>query len=86
MAKDYVLDEGTRWKPRKTAKGDRYRQPSRIRKQNNDNEEDPGFQKKNGGKYQEDAKNVQQRPRRTKEQAEMSNIITEKKKYIRSNQ
>ena len=50
MAEDYVLDEGTRQKHRKIAKGGRYRQPSRKRKQNNDNEDDPGFQKKNGGK------------------------------------
>ena len=69
MAEDYVLDEGTRQKHRKIAKGGRYRQPSRKRKQNNDNEDDPGFQKKNGGMYQEDARNAQQRPRISKEQA-----------------
>ena len=34
------------------------RQPSRKRIQNNDSEDDPGAQKKNGGRDQEDARNV----------------------------
>ena len=34
------------------------RQPSRKRIQNNDSEDDPGPWKKNGGKNQEDARNV----------------------------
>ena len=38
--------------------------PSRKRIQNNDTEDDPGPRKKNGGKAREDARNVQQRPRR----------------------
>ena len=45
------------------------RQPSRKRIQNNDSEDDSGSQEKNGGKYQEDARNVYQRPTRAKEQA-----------------
>ena len=32
--------------------------PSRKIIQNNDSEDDPGPQKKNGGKYREDARNV----------------------------
>ena len=43
--------------------------PSRKRIQNNDSEDDPGSQENNG----EDARNVCQRPRRTKEQTEMNN-------------
>ena len=39
------------------------RQTSRKRIKNNDSEDDPKFQKKNG----EDARNVYQRPKRTKE-------------------
>ena len=39
-------------------------QPSRKRVQNNVSKDDPGFQEKNG----EDAKNIYQRPKRTKEQ------------------
>ena len=34
------------------------RQPFRKRIQNNDNEDDPGPQKKNGGKDREDTRNV----------------------------
>ena len=44
------------------------RQSLRKRIQNNDSEDDLGSQKKNGGKGWEDARNVYQRPRRTKEQ------------------
>ena len=44
------------------------RQPSRKRIQNNDSEDDPVSQEKNGGKDLEDTINVYQRPRRTKEQ------------------
>ena len=40
--------------------------------QNNDSEYDSGSQKQNGGKDREDARNVYQRPRRTKEQTEMN--------------
>ena len=47
-------------------------QPPRRRIQNNDSEDDPGSQKKNG----EDARNVYQRPGRTKEQTEMNDKIT----------
>ena len=36
--------------------------------QNNDSEDDPGPQKNNGGKDREDARNVDQRPRRIKQQ------------------
>ena len=54
--------------PRKTTKWSRGRQPSRKRIQNNNNEDDPGPWKKNGGKDCEDARNVYQRPRRTKGQ------------------
>ena len=43
--------------------------PEKI--QNNDSENDPGSQKKNG----EDIRNVYQRPGRTKEQTEMSNTV-----------
>ena len=47
------------------------RQTSRKRIQNNDSEDDPRSQKKNG----EDARNVYQTARRTKEQTEMNNIL-----------
>ena len=57
--------------PRKTTKGNGDKQTSRKRIQNNENEGHPGFQKKNG----EDARNVYQRPRRTKEQTKMNNIL-----------
>ena len=55
--------------------------PSRKRIQNNDSEDDPGNWKQNG----EDARNVYQSPRRTKEQTEMNNTlegITEAGKWI----
>ena len=39
--------------------------------QSNDSEDDPGPRKKNGGKDQEDARNVSQRPRRIKEQRQL---------------
>ena len=45
-----VPDEGTRYSPRKTTKLSGDRQPSRNRIQNNDSEDDPGSQEKNGGK------------------------------------
>ena len=54
----YVPDEGTRLNPRKTTKWNRDRQSSRNKVQNNDSEDDPGPQKKNGGKDWEDARNV----------------------------
>ena len=41
---------------------------SEKRIQNNDSEDDPRSQEKNGGKYRKDARNVYQRPRRTKKQ------------------
>ena len=44
--------------PGKTNKGNGNRQSSRKRIQNNDSEDDPGPQKKNGGKDREDARNV----------------------------
>ena len=70
----YFSDEGTTIKPqKKTTKWSGDRQPSRKRIQNNDSE-DLGSQKKNG----EDARNVPQRPRWTKEQTEM-------KQYTRRN-
>ena len=43
------------------------RQPSRKRIQNNGSEDDPESQENNG----EDARNVYQRPRRTKQQTEV---------------
>ena len=48
----------------KTTKWSGNRQPSRKRIQNNDREDDLGSQKKNG----DDARNICQRPRRTKKQ------------------
>ena len=42
----------------------------------------PGPQKNNGGKDREDARNIQQRPRRSKEQTEMNNTIIEKKNTL----
>ena len=42
--------------------------PGKKKIQNNYSEDDPGSQKENG----EDARNVYQRPRRTKEQTEMN--------------
>ena len=56
-------------------------QYSRKRIQNNDREDDPGSWKQNG----ENARNVYQSPRRTKEQTEMNNTlegITEAGKWI----
>ena len=65
------------------------RQHSRKIIQNNDTEDDWGSWKKNGGKDWEDARNVYQRPRRTKEQTGMNNTpeeinrrITEAKEQI----
>ena len=46
-------------------------QPSRKKIQNYDSEDDPGAQKQN----EKDARSVYQRPRRTKEQTEMNNIL-----------
>ena len=43
-------------------------QSSRKRILNNDSEDDPGPQEKNGGKNWEAERNVYQRPRRNKEQ------------------
>jgi len=57
--------------PRKTMKWSGDRQPSRERIQNNDSADDPGSWKQNG----EDARNVYQRPRRTKAQTEMNNSL-----------
>ena len=57
-AEGYIPDEGTRWNPRKTNKWSGDRQHSNKRIQNNDREDDPGPQKKNGGKDREDARNV----------------------------
>ena len=47
------------------------RQPSRKIIQNNNSEDDPGSQKKNG----DDARNVYQRPCRNSEQLEMNNAL-----------
>ena len=57
-AEGYIPDEGIRQNPRKTTKRSADRQPSRKRIQNNDSKDDPGPQNKNGGKDQEDARNV----------------------------
>ena len=57
--------------PRKTTKWSGDRQPTRKRIQNNDSADDPGSWKQNG----EDARNVYQRPRRTKGQTEMNNSL-----------
>ena len=62
-AEGYVPDKVTR----KTTKCSGDRQASRKRIQNDDSEVDPGSWKQN----EEDARNVYQRPRRTKEQGEM---------------
>ena len=43
--------------------------------QNNDSEDNSGSQKKNGGKDWEDARNVYQRPGKTKEHTEMNNTL-----------
>ena len=47
--------------------------PEKI--QNNYSEHDPGSREKNGGKDWEDARNVYQTARRTKEQTAMNNIL-----------
>ena len=56
--------------PEKKTKWNGYRQPSRKRIQNNDNEDDLESQKQNRGIYWEDARNVYQRPKGTKEQTD----------------
>ena len=62
--------------PRKTTKWSRDRHPPRKIIQNNDSEDDTGSQEKNEGKDWKDARNVYQRPRRTKEQTkEMNNPL-----------
>ena len=73
-AERYVSDEGTRKNSRKTTKWSGDRQPSRKRIQNGDSEDDPGSWKKN-----EDAKNVYQRPRRTKEKMNRDDSTLEMK-------
>ena len=57
-------------------------QPSRKGIQNNDSEDDPGSWKKNGSKDQEDGRNVQQKPRRTKKQIRVKNTISEMKSVL----
>ena len=57
--------------PRKTTKGNGDKQTSRKRIQNNDSEDDSESWKQN----EEDARNVYQKPRRTKEQTEMNNTL-----------
>jgi len=47
---------------------------------------DPRSQKQNGGMDQEDKRNLQQRPRATKEQTEMNKKITEMKNTLEKNQ
>ena len=64
-------DEGTRQLPRKTTKWSGDRQLSSKIIQNNDSEDDPGSRENNG----EDARNVYQRPTRTKEQTEVNNTL-----------
>ena len=49
-AESYVPDEGIRYSPRKTTELSGNRQPSKKIIQNNDSEDDPGSQEKNGGK------------------------------------
>ena len=49
--------------PEKTTKWSGGGQPSRKRIRNNDRDDDPGSWEKNGGKDQEDARNVYRRPR-----------------------
>ena len=74
-AESYVPDEGIRYSPRKPTELSGNRQPSKKIIQNNDSEDDPRSQEKNGGKDWEDARNVYRRPRRTKEQTEMNNTL-----------
>ena len=57
-AEGYIPDEGTRLNPRKTTKWSGDRQPSTKGIQNNDSEDDPGPQNKNGDKDREDTRNV----------------------------
>ena len=45
--------------------------PEKKKNQNNDSKDDPGSWKNNG----EEARNIQQRPRRSKEQTEMNNTL-----------
>ena len=47
---------------------------------------DPRSQKQNGGMNQEDKRNLQQRPRATKEQTEMNKKIAEMKSTLEKNQ
>ena len=70
MKKQKVMSQMKGWDKnlRETTEQSGDRQPSRKRIQNNDSEGDPGSWEKNGGKDWEDAGNVYQRPRRTKEQ------------------
>ena len=56
------------------------RKPPRKKIQNNDSDDDSGSQKKYGGKDWEYARNVYQRPRRTKEQTNTD------EQYTRRNQ
>ena len=61
-----------------SAKWNRNRQHSRKIIQNNDSEDDPGSQKKNGGKDWENARNIYQRPGITKEQTNRDEQYTRK--------
>ena len=70
-----VPDKEASYNSRITTKWSGDRQSPRKRIQNNDSKDDPGSQKKNGGKDWEDARNVYQRPKRTKEQTEMNNTL-----------
>ena len=65
-----VPEEGTWSNPRKATTWNGYRQPSWKIIQNNDNKDDLESQKENRDKCCEDARNVYQRPRRTKEQTD----------------
>ena len=69
--------------PRKTTKRSGARQPSRKRIQNNDSEDDPGPQKKNGGKDREDARTFNKDVEELKnKQTEMNNTVTEMKNTL----
>ena len=57
--------------PEKTMKESGDKQPSRKIIQNNDSDDDPGSWENN----EKDARNVYQRPTRTKEQMEMNNTL-----------
>ena len=61
--------------PQKTTKWSGDRQLSRKIIQNKDSEDDSRSWKNDGGEDWEDARKVFQRPRRTKEQAEMNNKL-----------